>query len=187
MASSSKKSKNDPLADAVSAIAELDVAYHTTTEDEVREVFTEMTIGLRADAGVIGTVEEEELYKQVMSEPAPTSAEQPEIASAEMREGQSAAANGSPSDSIICDEKRTNDTAESHSDTEAAVEVDDDHEEDQAPKEPASGDDETSEGEDEYGGRDVIILPDGEIMSVGQYFGTEWAQRIVRRALRSSS
>jgi|SRR5690242_2553135 len=64
---SAKKLKKGPLREAAYAISRLDAKYHPTTEADLQEFFKTMTIGLRADAGVIGTVEEEESYAKLMS------------------------------------------------------------------------------------------------------------------------
>lgn len=64
---SAKKLKKDPLREAAVATSKLDAKYHPTTEADLQEFLKTITIGLRADAGVIGTVEEEGSYAKLMS------------------------------------------------------------------------------------------------------------------------
>lgn len=79
MASSSKKSKKDPVPDAMSGSYQYSFSHLEPTEEEMHETFRHLTIDLRAEAGIIGTVEEQNAYDQVMSGEGDASADQPEI------------------------------------------------------------------------------------------------------------
>lgn len=60
------------------------------TEQERQKFFKRMTVRLRADAGVIGTEQEESAYYQVTGGGGDTSAEQLEITTDEVHESESA-------------------------------------------------------------------------------------------------
>lgn len=194
MTSSNKKQKCNAFADAAAQIHSLRPGSAILTDKQIKDLHREMTAGLQADAGVIGTLEEELQYRLNMGD---TSATQ--IANGGSDAGVTTQAQsdvppiegGEHTTTGPEDHQATTGQQEVINKSEAEEGADDNHGDasrvDDAVNEQDDGTDESDEGEVAADADTTVRIPyvddNGDekemVMFVSQYYGDDWEARVV--------
>jgi hypothetical protein len=181
MEGKSKKPKFDTIQSAAAAIRAVPTDHDFLSEAALRDLFTTLTVGLGPGGGLIGTIEEEADWY------APPEDEVPEIATGEVIpdakiEPQSqAASKDEPMTKVRGDQAKHDDDHDDEVEGEEEGEKEEEQDQDSNTSEVVeeTGEYEDIEGvEEEF--TDLIELPDGTMMHVRQYYGSDYEARIVR-------